>query len=961
MSRSLLQGFRKKHQASQLGSIRKLGILLILAVGFIVLVAVLAGFALERIKAKIQADTGEALQIVLQTTHESLNLWVESSKFQIRQIANDLTLMTLVTRQLNIPRNKDALLKSEALPKLRKFFRSRSDQFGQAGIFFIISPDFVNIASMRDGNIGAKNVIANQALDLINRAFQGSAVLVPPIWSDGALSTPADGQPKNTPTLFLVAPVKNIQGQIIAVVAQQIDPSGEFSRLIQLGRLGKSGETIAFDRYGKLLSESRFDAELHQAGLLAKDQTSILLVSLRDPGGDMTKGYIPAVPKYQQPLTQMAQEATRGKAGLNVTGYRDYRGVLVYGAWFWDDKLGMGLATEIDASDALGSYYATRTVILTVLGITVLLALGSLMLAVLVEVRATRALQKSYDELELRVEERTADLRENQARLELAEERSRLLLESAHEGIFGVAADGLVNFINPAGLAMLGFEDAELIGQKIHALIHHTRADGTPYPLEECPMNHSLTRGVIGNRDDEVLWRRDGTSFPVEYTAVPMRKNGSIAGTVVVFRDISERKEAEEALRTSRATARGLLDATQESLLLLDKEGYIIAVNKTAARRHQHAPEELIGKNRFEMLPENLHDSRKAYFNNVLQTGNPADFEDVRDGMVFHNIYYPVKDKAGTIMGVAIFAQDITERKQAEKALRESEINMRAIFENSPLGMIHFSGDGTILDCNDMFAELMGSSRKKLIGFNTPKKTNDENLRAAVIKALAGETAEYEGDYTSVTGNKTTSLRIVFNPTEPGTSPTEVIATLEDITERKRAQQAIHESRERLNTILKTTAQGFWLNDLDDNMMEVNDAMCEILDLPKEAVIGRNFFNFLDETNKEIVREQNRIRKKGIHSMYEISLMRPDGQQVPCLMNASPLLDKDGNVVGSFGMTTNIAERKQREEALRRNVDELERFSKVAFGREKKMIQLKQEINELMNQLGQAEKYKIVQ
>jgi PAS domain S-box-containing protein len=131
-------------------------------------------------------------------------------------------------------------------------------------------------------------------------------------------------------------------------------------------------------------------------------------------------------------------------------------------------------------------------------------------------------LQKSYDELELRVEERTAELKENQARLEQAEERSRLLLESAQEGIFGVAADGLVNFINPAGSAMLGFEAEELIGKKIHPLIHHTRPDGTPYPIEACPMYHSLTRGTIGNQDDEVLWRKDGSSFHVEYTSVPI-------------------------------------------------------------------------------------------------------------------------------------------------------------------------------------------------------------------------------------------------------------------------------------------------------------------------------------------------------------------------------------------------------------------------------------------------------
>jgi PAS domain S-box-containing protein len=414
----------------------------------------------------------------------------------------------------------------------------------------------------------------------------------------------------------------------------------------------------------------------------------------------MTKGFSPSVPRYQQPLTLMAEQATKGKSGLNVAGYRDYRGVPVYGAWLWDDNLGVGLATEIDQADALGSYFTTRTVILTVLGITVLLALGSILFAVLIDARANRALQKSYDELELRVEERTAELKENQARLEQAEERSRLLLESAEDGIFGVAEDGLVNFINPAGLAMLGFEADELIGQKIHQLIHHTRPDGTPYPVEECPMHQSLTQGVTGSHDDEVLWRKDGTFFPAEYTSVPIRKNGSIAGTVVVFRDISERKEAEEALRESRATARGLLDATQESLLLLDKAGIIIAVNETAARRHQRTPEELIGNNRFDILPQHLRESRKAHFNSVLQTGNPADFEDVRDGMVLHHIYYPVQDKTGDIIGVAIFAQEITERKHMEEEL------MRNVEELEQFSKVAFGREIKMIQLKEEINEL---------------------------------------------------------------------------------------------------------------------------------------------------------------------------------------------------------------------------------------------------------------
>ena len=667
----LSKRLRKDLLPSQSGLTPQQTILIILACSFIALVIILAGFALSRVEEKSKTDVGDALQLVLQTTRESLNLWIESNKFELTRLAADPRTVFLAESQLQVPRNKDDLLRSLALKELRRFFQNNKDRFGQAN-FFVIAPDFVNIASMDDENIGSNNPIASQALDLLNRAYKGETVMVPPIWTEVVLASSSDNKVGTLPTMFFAAPVKNLQGQIIATVARQIDPSQDFTRLIQLGRIGKTGETYAFDRYGKLLSQSRFDEDLRKAKLLGEGEKSILAVSVRDPGGDLTQGFSPSVPRYQQPLTLMAQLATKGKSGLNVDGYRDYRGVPVFGVWLWDDNLGVGLATEIDQADALGPYFTTRTVILTVLGITVLLALGSLMFAVLIDVRASRALQKSYGELELRVEERTAELRENQGRLEQAEERSRLLLESAQDGIFGVAEDGLVNFINPAGVAMLGFEAAELIGQKIHPLIHHTRPDGTPYPVEECPMYHSLSKGTIGNRDDEYLWRKDGTSFPVEYTSVPIRKNGSIAGTVVVFRDISERKAVDQALRVSRATARGLLDATQESLLLLDKEGLIIAVNRTAARRNQRTPQELIGTNRFDILPQDLRESRKAHFNIVLQSGNPADFEDSRDGMVFHHVYYPVQDKTGAVIGVAIFAQDITERRHLEDEMKRN-------------------------------------------------------------------------------------------------------------------------------------------------------------------------------------------------------------------------------------------------------------------------------------------------
>jgi PAS domain S-box-containing protein len=270
----------------------------------------------------------------------------------------------------------------------------------------------------------------------------------------------------------------------------------------------------------------------------------------------------------------------------DITGYRAHRGVPVFGAWQWDFELGMGMASEIDVAEALSTYFTMRLTVLGILGVTLFLSVGATLFVLILGERANKALSLARDNLEKKVADRTAALAD-------AEERSRLLLESAGEGIFGVGKDGLVNFINPAGLKMLGYRSDEVIGHEIHPLIHHTHADGSPYPVEDCPMHHSLVQGSFSNVDDEVLWRKDGTSFPVEYTSVPIRKNGSVMGSVVLFRDITERKEAEEELKKLSS----VVEQSQVSVVITDPEGTIEYVNPKFTEVSGYSFDETIGQN----------------------------------------------------------------------------------------------------------------------------------------------------------------------------------------------------------------------------------------------------------------------------------------------------------------------------------------------------------------------------
>jgi PAS domain S-box-containing protein len=132
---------------------------------------------------------------------------------------------------------------------------------------------------------------------------------------------------------------------------------------------------------------------------------------------------------------------------------------------------------------------------------------------------------------------------------------NRLLLESSGEGIYGIDDGGRCTFINTAGARIIGYEPHELLGRDMHEVMHHSRADGTPYPLEDCPIYRASRDGTGCRVDTDVFWTRDGRKFPVEYFSHPIVEGGRISGAVVMFADITARKEVEEELRRTKEAA----------------------------------------------------------------------------------------------------------------------------------------------------------------------------------------------------------------------------------------------------------------------------------------------------------------------------------------------------------------------------------------------------------------------
>ena len=273
-----------------------------------------------------------------------------------------------------------------------------------------------------------------------------------------------------------------------------------------------------------------------------------------------------------------------------------------------------------------------------------------------------------------------------------AEERTRLTLDSAGDGIIGVDSEGRATFVNNAAERMLGFGEGELIGNPIHDLIHHSRSDGSPYPAVECPMRAAFSDGEVHRVDEEMLWRKDGTGFQAEYIANPIRKDGRVIGAVIAFEDITERKQAEERVRNSEQRLAQIIDFLPDPTWVVDNEGVVATWNRAMEVLTGLPAKDMVGKGNYEYAFA-FYDERRPVLIDLVRTWTP-EFADKylsikQDGSILRSeSHHPrlgdgglylsgtaglLYDASGNPAGAIEALRDITDRKQMEEKLRQAQ------------------------------------------------------------------------------------------------------------------------------------------------------------------------------------------------------------------------------------------------------------------------------------------------
>jgi len=504
-----------------------------------------------------------------------------------------------------------------------------------------------------------------------------------------------------------------------------------------------------------------------------------------------------------------------------------------------------------------------------------------------------------------------------EAELQDSEERVRLLLDSTAESIYGIDLNGNCTFANRACLRMLGNDHAaDLLGKNMHDVMHHTRADGSPYPVTECRIFQAFRRGEGAHVDDEVLWRSDGTSFPVEYWSYPVRKGGELVGAVVTCLDITERKRAEEEQRKLVS----LIETSDDLILLASPDQKIVYLNRGGARMigldnpaqglgmhiSEFQTESAWAKFNSEVFPvlmssgHCLEETQLRHFG----TGGPVDVQ--------MNAFVVRKPETGEMLCIGTVMRDMTERKRAEDQLRTSEERFRIAAESA--------GDFTFeWDLRTGQIEVFGLLAARLGDPPTPE--NFEAWKSMVHPddlgpILAGiarhiETGErYITEYRML-GESGSIYHYSFRGQAIRNAAGEAykwVGLVSDITESKQTEEAISQ----LAAIVQCSDDAIIGTSLSGTITTWNGGAERLLGYAASEALGASLSTLLPRADQawDILDPSSR---GAVSRFDETVFVCKQGLEVPVSLTVSPIRKASGEITGVATIARDTSARKKAE------------------------------------------------
>jgi PAS domain S-box-containing protein len=552
-----------------------------------------------------------------------------------------------------------------------------------------------------------------------------------------------------------------------------------------------------------------------------------------------------------------------------------------------------------------------------------------------------------FNEMLGEIEKRDADLKNEVAYRVRAEQTLRenqvqlqLLLDSTAEAIYGMDIRGVCTFSNQACLRILGYESSdELLGQHMHDLIHHSRPDGTPYPLAECPSYRTMISGRQGHTDQDLLWRKDGTGFPVEAWSHPVLMDGKLMGVVVTFVDITERQLSQNELRAAHAESELFINSVPSILIGLDAESRIIRWNLAAANAFALKDTDVLGKFLATCGIRWLLSDVEGAISAMLFAESPTKWEDVlfeKDGeqRLLGLTVTKIRLSDTEDVNFLIVGADITERRRAEGELRSKTAFLEAQTNATLDGILVVDGQGDKILQNRRFVEM----------FRIPEWIRDEKNEKSLNEFVLSEVKDAEiltqsmqylyshANETSFDEVEMKNGMVVDRYSSPviGKDGTHYgrIWIFRDITQRKRNEDAVRQ----LSLAVEQSPVSVLITDLQGSIIYVNQHFRELTGYRMEEVVGGNprILNSGNTLTAEYKQMWETITQ-GKEWRGEFRNKKKSGELYWASVVISPIKDNSGKPTHFLAFQEDVTEQRNRESQLRQ-AQKLEAIGQLAAG-----------------------------